>query len=257
MPTLPPLNGIAQFTGEKDVLSPDKGRLSLFIAILHKNTSLRRGHRCAASRWSLPCDRSQDADPTAEPHLVSFTRQGHTVRIDDLHDEAYVPALRGCAMLDGLLCFTYQFGKRESLNVVLKRHIMVRSPVLAVDAFINLLLGGLLIPFPERIVAFLGIPTAAQAFYPSILGAVLFGIGIALVVELRRQREGPVGLGLGGAVAINLSGGIVLAVWLLSGELSLPLRGHVILWSLVVIVVAISAIELYVHSRTIAKDAGK
>lgn len=134
---------------------------------------------------------------------------------------------------------------------------MVRSPVLAVDAVINLLLGFLLIPFPERIVAFLGIPTAAQAFYPSILGAVLFGIGIALVVELRRQREGPVGLGLGGAVTINLSGGIVLAVWLLSGELSLPLRGQVILWVLVGILVVISATELYVHSQTTAKETGE
>jgi hypothetical protein len=134
---------------------------------------------------------------------------------------------------------------------------MIRSPVLAVDAFINLLLGLLLIPFPEKIVVFLGIPTAAQAFYPSILGALLFGIGIALVVELRRRSKGPVGLGLGGAVAINLSGGIVLAIWLLSGELSLPLRGQVILWSLVVIVVVISAAELYVQSRTTIAERDK
>lgn len=64
--TRPPLNEIARFTGEEDVLSPHKGHLSLFIAILHKKTSLRHGHRCVASRWPLPWNRLQDDDPTAE-----------------------------------------------------------------------------------------------------------------------------------------------------------------------------------------------
>ncbi len=87
----------------------------------------------------------------------------------------------------------------------------------------------------------LGIPDAVSAFYPSVLGAVLFGIGIALLVARFRPALG--GLGLGGAIAINVSGGLVLAVWLLAGGLALPTRGYVLLWALVLVLVGISIIE--------------
>lgn len=121
----------------------------------------------------------------------------------------------------------------------------VRSPrLLIVDAAIDLLLGSLLLVFPKNLVAFLGIPGAENAFYPAILGAVLFGIGIALLVE---HLQGAGGLGLLGAVSINMSGGLVLAGWLLFGHLALPPRGLVILWVLVFFLVGISSFELIAH----------
>jgi hypothetical protein len=112
--------------------------------------------------------------------------------------------------------------------------------LLLADATINLILGGLLVFFPGWLVTALGIPAAQQAFYPSILGAVLVGIGIALLLE--RRKGG--GLGLGGAIAINMTGGLVLAAWLLFGGLSLPLRGEAFLWGLVIVLVGISSLEL-------------
>ena len=112
--------------------------------------------------------------------------------------------------------------------------------LLLVDAIINLGLGVLLVLFPRALVAALGIPSAKSAFYPSILGAVLFGIGLALLVE--RSRGG--GLGLGGAVAINLSGGVVLGLWLLFGGLEIPLRGQLLLWGLAALLVGISTVEI-------------
>ena len=129
---------------------------------------------------------------------------------------------------------------------------MARNPVLFVDALINLLIGVLLLAFRPGLVGFLGIPHAAQPFYPTVLGAVLTGIGFALLLECYRGPNGPVGLGLGGAIAINLCAGLVLASWLASGMLMIPARGQVILWSLVIIAVVISAIELYVHLRRAA-----
>lgn len=57
--------------------------------------------------------------------------------------------------------------------------------------------------------------------YPSILGAVLVGIGVALLIQNKSES----GLSLAGAVAINLCGGIVLAFWLSFGFLALPTRG--------------------------------
>ncbi|MCJ7536914.1 MAG: hypothetical protein MUO57_15400 [Anaerolineales bacterium] len=122
-----------------------------------------------------------------------------------------------------------------------------------IDAGINFILGILLlltILFPERIAKFLGIPAVKNAFYPSILGAVLFGIGIALVLESYRTKpEQLVGLGLGGAVAINLCGGAVLIGWLIFGDLHLPVRGMVFLWSIGLILISISGYELLMHAR--------
>jgi hypothetical protein len=124
---------------------------------------------------------------------------------------------------------------------------MKRPTVLLVDAAINLLLGGLLLAIPREVVAFLGLPPFTQPFYPTILGAVLFGIGIALIVEHVRRSPSFVGLGLGGAVVINLCGGAALAGWLVFGGLDLPLRGSIFLWGLVAVLVSVSAAELLVH----------
>ncbi len=126
---------------------------------------------------------------------------------------------------------------------------MKRSKVLIVDAIINLGLGVLLILFPIKLVQFIGVPLAQRPFYASILGAVLVGIGVALLLEYYRPPGGMVGLGLGGAVSINLCAGVVLAAWLMSGKLKIPIRGQVFLWTIVVILVVISGIELLVHLK--------
>ena len=78
------------------------------------------------------------------------------------------------------------------------------SVLLVVDAAINFLLGLMLLGFSRPLTHLLGVPYTDVKFYPTILGAVLFGIGIALMIEAFRQPNGLEGLGLGGAVAINL-----------------------------------------------------
>jgi len=118
---------------------------------------------------------------------------------------------------------------------------MRSSVLLVVDAVINLALGALLVVFPAEFVSTLGVPGSEVAFYPSILGAVLFGIGIALLIE---RLRGSGGLGLLGAISINLSGGVALAAWLIWGSLALPLRGRVVLWTLVLLLVGVSSFEL-------------
>jgi len=59
---------------------------------------------------------------------------------------------------------------------------MERQKVLLIDSAINLALAFILITFPEKLVNLLGIPKAEHSFYPSILGAVLLGIGVALII---------------------------------------------------------------------------
>ena len=126
---------------------------------------------------------------------------------------------------------------------------MNRDTLLKADAAINLILGVLLMAFPTSLVKALGVPMADPSFYPTILGGVLFGIGLALLIECYRKSNRFVGLGLVGAIAINLCGGLVLAAWLLSDKLTLPLRGQIFLWSLVVLLVGISLLEGLSHFR--------
>ena len=123
---------------------------------------------------------------------------------------------------------------------------MKSSPLLLVDASINLVLGVLLVIFPGWLVSFLGIPDAVPGFYAGILGGVLFGIGIALLIQFFQDGGG---LGLAGAVSINLSGGIVLAGWLVFGNLHLPLRGLIFLWALALLLVGLSSVE-FIYSKT-------
>jgi hypothetical protein len=123
--------------------------------------------------------------------------------------------------------------------------------ILFLDAIINLMLGILLLPASDVIADFLGVPGVGHGFYASILGAVLIGIGIALLIETFKGERPRAGLGLYGAVAINLCGGFVLAIWLLFIQLALPLRGQIFLWILVFILIIISIIEVVIerHKR--------
>jgi len=126
---------------------------------------------------------------------------------------------------------------------------MKNSVVLLIDAMVNFFLGMLLVVFPAEIFQFVGLPVTDHAFYPTILGAVLIGIAVALIIEFNRKPAGMVGLGLGGAIAINLCGAFVLGFWLLNGKLSIAISGHIILWMIVIILVVISAFEISVFFK--------
>ena len=113
--------------------------------------------------------------------------------------------------------------------------------LLLVDATINLVLGVLLLFYPSGLVEALGLPVLDSAFYPSVLGGVLFGIGLALLVAWRGGRHG---LGLDGAIAINLCGAGAVAAWLLVAPEVFSPRGRVTLWVVAVLVIGIGLVEL-------------
>jgi hypothetical protein len=120
--------------------------------------------------------------------------------------------------------------------------------LLIIDAGINLILGCLLLLFPTGIAARLGVPQVESAFYPVILGAVLFGIGLALMLEAFGGPRGIRGLGIAGAIVINFCGAGMLAIYLLAGTLEIPLRGQIILWSIAMLVLTTGVIELLAGS---------
>lgn len=116
--------------------------------------------------------------------------------------------------------------------------------LLFIDGIVNLLLGVLLLLFPLGIATILGVPVPDTDFYPTILGAVLLGIGIALLIDVLGQPHGLSGLGIAGAIAINFCGAGVLTLWLIFAPLGLPSRGYVVLWAIAVVVFAIGFVEL-------------
>jgi hypothetical protein len=119
-----------------------------------------------------------------------------------------------------------------------------QNTLLAIDGAVNVVLGILLLLFPAGVAGVLGLPSTNTNFYVSILGAVIFGIGVALFVELYGAPSGIRGLGLAGAIAINLCGGGALALWLLIGRFGIPLRGYVLMGVLAALVLGIGLAEL-------------
>lgn len=125
-----------------------------------------------------------------------------------------------------------------------------QKAILLVDFIINLILGILLVAYSNKLAVYLGVPEVESSFYPNILGGVFIGISVALFIEFLNKTEGKTsGLGLMGAIAINLCGGLVLIIWLIFGDLMLPVRGLIILWSLGVLLIVLSGFELTNHYK--------
>ena len=101
--------------------------------------------------------------------------------------------------------------------------------------------------FSNDVADFFGLPVVKSSFYANILGAVFLGITVALSIEAFRNQANNsiIGLGLVGAICINLCGGLVLFIWLVFGNLTLPLRGIIILWTLDVLLLVISSVEVF------------
>lgn len=123
------------------------------------------------------------------------------------------------------------------------KYEITRNILLLIDGIINLVLGILLLLYPFGIASILGLPLTNSNFYPSILGAVIFGIGIALIIERFAKPHAIRGLGLAGAIVINFCGAGVLLIWLLIARFDIPLRGYIILWSIAVIVLLVGLVE--------------
>lgn len=116
--------------------------------------------------------------------------------------------------------------------------------LLIIDGIINLLLGILLLLVPFGMASFLGVPEPVSFLYPCVLGAVLFGIGMALLLEVWGGSKGTRGLGIGGAIVINFCGAGALLGWLLMSSLDLPVRGRILLWCIAVVVLLVGVVEL-------------
>ena len=128
---------------------------------------------------------------------------------------------------------------------------MQEDQLLIIDGVVNLALGTVLLFFPRGLADLLAVPVPSSSFYPSILGGVLIGIGLALLLHRFRGRSRVIGLGIEGAIAINLCGAGVLMAWLIAGHLTIPIRGYVLLWIVTILVLGIGLIEIAARIRRV------
>lgn len=126
---------------------------------------------------------------------------------------------------------------------------MKESTLLVIDGVANVIFGVVLLCFPRQLLALLGLPLPDPLFYASVLGAVLAGIGIALLIERYRDRFGITGLGLGGAIVINTLAALAVAGWLVFADLAIPRHGRILLWAVAAVVLGIGLLEI-VHSMS-------
>jgi hypothetical protein len=126
---------------------------------------------------------------------------------------------------------------------------MNKKVLLLLDGIGNVALGLILLLLPHQVIRFLSASMASEPMFVSILGAILFAIGVALLLEALKKSPEHVGLGLTGAVLINLSFAIVLALWLIFGDLNLYPRGSLVLWILVVVLIGFGGREMLALKR--------
>jgi fluoride ion exporter CrcB/FEX len=89
----------------------------------------------------------------------------------------------------------------------------------------------LLLMVPGAMATVAGLPKPQHTLYARLLGAMLVGVGLAIVLEGSEPTS--TGLGAGGAFAVNCTGALVLAVLLVFGRLDLPVRGRIVTWTVV------------------------
>jgi hypothetical protein len=116
--------------------------------------------------------------------------------------------------------------------------------LLTIDALANLVLGVILLLFPVGAGQALGAPAFTDLFYPTLLGGVLVGISLALFIQRFRGSLPVSGLGVEGAIAINVCGAGALVVWLIFGSLDISSTGRSVLWIVAIVVFLIAAFEV-------------
>jgi hypothetical protein len=124
--------------------------------------------------------------------------------------------------------------------------VMRETVLFMIDGVLDLLFGALLIAFPTGFMNALGMPAASSPFYTMLLGGVLVGIGLGLILQQLLERPAE-RRGVEVPIAANLAGAGVLIALLVSGRLSLPIQGEIVLWAIAIIVLGFGVGEIVLH----------
>jgi hypothetical protein len=119
--------------------------------------------------------------------------------------------------------------------------------VLRVDAVFDAAMGLLLLSATwDGLYDALGLPVARPGLYAQLAGGLLLAYAYLLWHGGDRRRLAAV------TAAVNALGVVVIAVWLLSGELGAETLGEVLLWLVAAILAAFAALEVRVAREAAA-----
>jgi hypothetical protein len=108
-----------------------------------------------------------------------------------------------------------------------------------------LLFGGfaaLLLIAPTLSIRTLGLPAAEPSFWPRVCGALMGGIAFAIAAVGLNWTS--TGIGLGGAIAIDVTLAVTLLSTLVIGPTAPTRRGRLLLWVLVLALVALALVSV-------------
>lgn len=113
--------------------------------------------------------------------------------------------------------------------------------LLWLETLLKFVPGILLAVAPLTTLRLLGLPRPDTGFWPRLCGAILVGIAGALFLEGTSSGHG---LGLAGAIIINLCGGAVLAAMLVLDVGPHSARGRASVWLVVCTLFILSVVEI-------------
>lgn len=114
--------------------------------------------------------------------------------------------------------------------------------LLWIETLLKLSGGIVLLAMPRLAIRLLGLPSGDSSFWPRLLGGVLIGLAGALYLE--GATTGSKGLGMGGAVLINLAAAGAVAGHVALNRATGTARGRLVLWLLVALLFLLSLIEI-------------
>ena len=114
--------------------------------------------------------------------------------------------------------------------------------LLWIETVLKLAAGAALLLFPVATARVLGLPRAEVSFWPLLLGGVLAGVAAAAFLEGFVKNSH--GLGLAGAMAINLAGAATIATLLVAGNDVTTRRGRLALWLAAIVLAGLAFVEL-------------
>ena len=113
--------------------------------------------------------------------------------------------------------------------------------LLWLETLLKLVPGVLLALAPLTTLRIIGLPRPDTGFWPRLCGALLVGMAGALFLEGTSRGHG---LGLAGAIVINLCGASVLAALLVLDAGPPSRRGRIVVWLIVCLLVTLSVFEI-------------
>jgi hypothetical protein len=114
--------------------------------------------------------------------------------------------------------------------------------LLWIECLFKLSVGVMLMLGPRVLARVLGLPPAESPFWPRVLGGLLTGVAAAAFIEVKLKAGS--GLGLGGAIGINLAGVAILVSLLILGQTGPHRRGRAVLWILSGVLATLALVEI-------------